>query len=368
MALTNTPIEGWAPDRKVAKWARRYGFGPSTPLSERELRALSASHGGHPTGLYLWEDADDHAIYIGISTDSVTKRLRSHVREYPQANIQAFYYRPDASDKPTLRDIEQGLIYQAIDDEFVVYNTEHSSAIYGDSVFDDVVPVSRQRAWFADPAAENLRAPKRVHAIDANERKRSNKKYPAFTKRDDAERITDAISLYLRCCVPFPYESQIGFWTLTALPNVALTGGHKRVATLSMGMIEMLWFNQDPDGNTYVRVSTDYRFLPPARRWGRGLRRLNVRLSPRTHRNGGPNEMTVEFGSVDAFIEGVQTSQPVRVAAARYALDRIRRGRVSGRFRDAHNYLLTQDVLDRVSTWQVESRALDDLYDSKLLD
>lgn len=98
--ISSTLIEDWSPDPSVAEWARKHGFGGWTPLTESALRGLSTKSGGHPTGLYLWEGAE-HSIYVGISNDSVAKRLRSHTKTFPQENIQGFYYRPTlASPRP----------------------------------------------------------------------------------------------------------------------------------------------------------------------------------------------------------------------------------------------------------------------------
>lgn len=353
--LSTKLIENWSPDAAVSNWARTRGFGDWTPLTESGLRRLSMENGGRPTGLYLWEGVD-HSIYIGISNDSVAKRLRTHTKNFPQENIQGFYYRPDAGDAQTLREIERDLIHEAINDGFACCNTEHSSAIYGDSDFDNLISVSRQETWFRDPAGENLKSDGDVHQLNKSEQARSNKKYSVFAVREDARQIIDAVSVYLRCCVPYPYESQIQYWGLSCLPS---TPG--RIATVNMSMLEMLWFYED-QGRTIIRIGTDYRFLPPFATKVR-LRRLGAAMTPESHRSGGPYEQILEFADIESFIRAMQKSKHLRAAAARFALDRIRRSRLSGRYRDAHNLLMAQAALDRMNSWEIAHTGLGDLHD-----
>lgn len=69
------------------------------------------------------------------------------------------------------------------------------------------------------------------------------------------------------------------------------------------------------------------------------------------HAIGAPNEEGLEFTSVESFIEVMTTSPEVRQAVARFALDRMRKGRVAGRYRDAHNVLLADSALNRAARW-----------------
>jgi hypothetical protein len=363
MALNNELVEGWQPDPRVAKWAENAGFGKSRSMDEKSLRALSKTRGGRPAGLYLWE-AVDHGIYIGISSESVTKRLRAHVREYPQANIQQFRYMEANRNSTKLREVERDLIYQAIREGFDCFNTEHSASIYGSSTYDDTISVARQKAWFDDPAGENKKARAGASPLTSAGETRANKKYPQFKARPDSDKITDAISLYLRTCVPFPVETEGAYWGLTCLPSTKMVPGYKRISTLSMGMLEMLWFTEGPGGKVHVNLGTDYRFLPP-RSWT--MRRLGAKVTDYNHDSGGPYEAILRFKNVDSFISALEKSQQIRVAAARFALDRMRKGRLAGRYRDAHNGLLAAEALSRVDGWNLSSRPLSDIYDPDIM-
>lgn len=366
MALSNELVDGWQPDPTISKWAEQSGFGKSRAMTEHNLRALGKTRGGRPSGIYLWEGAA-HEIYIGISSESVTRRLRAHARDYPQANIQAFRYMPGGRNSTGLRDAERKLIYDAIRAGFDCFNTEHAASIYGDSPFDEKISVTRQRAWFNNPANVNASAPIPPASLTAAQRSRANKKYPQFIERPYASEVIDVISLYLRCCVPFPAETQSEYWGLTCLPNTKLSGkGFKRVRTLNMGMIEMLWLTETPDGDLLIEMGTDHRFLPP-HSTARNLRKVGAVISDHNHASGGPYEAILLFQDTESFLTALKTSQHIRVAAARFALDRMRKSRLSGRYRDAHNHLLAADVIKRLNQWDVASRPLDDIYDPEVL-
>lgn len=365
MALTNTLIDGWVPDPRIEAWAKEHGFGKARPMSETELRKLAKTRNGRPSGLYLWEGSD-HGIYVGISTGSVVTRLRAHVRDYPQANIQAFRYLPGGKKADILRAAERGMIHEALWEKFTCYNTEHSSQSYGNSPFDDRISPERQAVWFADPAVANKGSMPIPHPIIATELARSNKRFPEFKHREDSDKIIDAISLYLRCCVPYPYETQVEYWGISCLPNMK-ADGIRRVSTLSMAMIEMLWFNEDAQGHVTVNVGTDYLYLAPLRN-ERAVRKLGGELWGLVHGSGGANEEVIHFKDLDSFIGAMQDSQPIRVAAARFARDRMRKSRLSGKFRDSHNFLLAEKALEGTYKWKIKSKPLKSLYTDDLLD
>lgn len=329
-------------------------------MTDENLRTLARAHGGHPVGLYIWEGAN-HEIYIGISEDSVTKRLRSHLKNYDFANIQSFRFLEHHGSKSELRDIERQLIWEAIWADLTVFNSEHASSIFGDSEFDETIPVDGQLAWFNDPATTNLRADHTFHDVDKREHARSMKKYPKFVRRTDADQIIDAISLYLRACTPYPFQTQVGYWGVSCLPGSHIGPGYKRLSTVNMGVLEMLWITQTPSGETTVKMGTDYQFLPPGDTAAE-LRNIDVEMAGIVHPKGGANEEVLMFPSIKTFVHALQHSSPIRIAAARFALDRMRMGKLT-RHRDAHNYLLAEEALRRIDKWDIPSEPLDALPD-----
>lgn len=353
----NRLLTEWVCDEAVAKWAAQHGFGEPISVTDRNLRAFSRLHSGHPVGLYLWEGAE-HEIYIGISTDSVAKRLRRHLIDYDFANIQNFRYRRHSGDSRTLRAVERQYIWEAVcTQQLVVFNTEHASSVLYDTDFDLLVSEDQQLAWFDDPGAVNLASDHIYRTPTANERARSLKKYPRFRRRPDADLIASAIGLYLRCAVPLPFQTRVQYWALSCLPATRLTNGYTRLVTLSMGILEMLWINQAPSGAVDVRMGTDYRFLP-AGNTDAELRRLGVAMADIGHDRGGANEEVLMFPSLETFVHAMQQSAPIRIAAARFALDRMRMGRVT-RHKDSHNFLLAEDALRRMDPWAISSDSLD---------
>ncbi|MEP9390762.1 GIY-YIG nuclease family protein [Gordonia sp. VNK1] len=354
--LPNHLVEHWRPSHEAASWAKRNRFGSPIPMTDGRLRALARDHESAPTGLYLWEGVR-HEIYVGISERSVVTRLRAHVKNYSDANIQTFWYRPHPADRTELRDIERELIHDAIRDGFVVYNCEHSSSIYGDSPFDDLVPVDDQVAWCADPTKVNLASAHTLQPISPSENVRSAPRFTRLLARDDADEIIDAVALYLRACTPLPFLTPREYWGVSCLPNTRLDNGYARVVTLNMGMLEMLWINDGPEGMS-VSVGTDYQFLP-ARFTAHKLKKVGARMRGIVHRSGGANEEVLTFGSVRAFIDAIDRSPDIVSAAGRFALDRMRKGRLSGRYRDAHKALLAEAALTRIGGRSVDRAAQD---------
>lgn len=353
----NRLLSGWKSASDVDEWARAHEFGEPIELTDRNLRALSRAHSGHPVGLYLWEGAE-HEIYLGISADSVVKRLRRHLIDYDFANIQNFRYRHHAGTSRELRDIERQCIWEAIwTQRLVVFNTEHASSVLHNTDFDRLVTEDEQLVWFEDPATANLASDHAYRTPDPSELARSTKNYPRFMRMPDADRIISAVSLYLRAAVPFPFQTQVQYWSVSCLPALGLTDGYKRLVTLSMGILEMLWINQAPSGAVDVRMGTDYRFLPPGDTEA-VLRRLGVEMAGILHDRGGANEEVLIFPSTETFVHALQTSAPIRIAAARFALDRMRMGKVT-RHKESHNYLLAEEALSRADGWPIASESLD---------
>lgn len=343
--LSNTLIDNWTPDARITKWAEKHGFLPPQVMSDATLLKLARAYKGKPVGLYIWESVD-HEIYIGISNVSVTRRLRQHVKDYASANIQSFRYRFHSGTTETLREIERELIYDALHSGFTVFNREHSAIIYGNSVFDEHISVPRQEEWFANPIMANANQPQRSTAT-TSATARSTRQYEKFRKLPTASAITRALSLHLRACTPFPVETERAYWSLTCLPGWS----DKRLLTLNMGYLEMFWVEDAGLSRCQVNVGADYQFLPRKLAWFQ-TRRLGVKKTGPAHRAGGPNEEVLRFRSADAFVKVMTTCPEVRVAVARFALDRMRKGKVSGRYRDAHNSLLAGEALESMREWR----------------
>ncbi|PHV66139.1 hypothetical protein [Williamsia muralis] len=239
-----------------------------------------------------------------------------------------------------------------------MFNSEHTSSIYGASEFDELIAIEDQLAWFEDPAASNLTSAHDVHPIDNNQRARSRKNWAKFTSRPDAHQVLDAVSLNLRTCTPFPFQTQIHYWGVSCLPNTRLGRGYKRLSTVSMGVLEMLWINQTPSGPVSVQMGTDYRLLPPD--FERELATCDVAMAGVMHVNGGAAEEVLTFPTISAFIGAMHQFAPIRMAAARFALDRMRMSKLT-RHKDAHNFLFAQKALHRVDKWSITTEPLDGL-------
>lgn len=361
-ALKNSLVQGWTPDPAVQAWADKQGFEPANEMTDRHLRAVSKRFKGKPTGLYLWEGAL-HEVYIGISNESVVTRLRQHVKDYEAANIQSFRFLPETGDKATLRSAERQMIYDLSRKNFICFNREHSSVIYGASMLDELVTVGDQEAWFADPVRLNGHdvsgAKDREIVVGAKAAAaRSKSRFDNLSNHPEFEAIVEALATYLRGCTLFPQRTETQYWSLSCLPKLKLSGGYTRLLTLNMGMLEVFYINELPGGKLEVRIATDSTLLPARMTWWT-LKRLGASMCGQVHSSAGPNAEYLRFKSPQAFMLAMAKSDKVRSAAARYSLDRMRKGRVSGRFADTHNALLAKEAIKRAADVDLPSVPLD---------
>lgn len=351
-SLNNSLIPNWVPDPAVATWADQQGFGPATQMSDKSLRALAKRRSGKPAGLYMWE-GEANEVYVGISSTSVVSRLRQHVKDYDHANIQSFRYMPESANTATLRAAERELIYDLCRNGFTCFNREHSAVIYGTSVLDELVSVEEQKAWFNSPAEANL-ADLRSGEADRSvlggksAEVRSKVRFEELSSHPEFESILEALATYLHGCVLFPRRTQGQFWSLSCLPSLRMGGGVKRLVTLNMGMLEVFYLNELPGGRLELGVATDSTVLPARMTWW-ALKHRGASMAGPVHKSSGPNAEYLIFKSPTAFVKAMKKSDKIRSAAARYSLDRTRRGRVSGRYADAHNGLLAGAAIDRAA-------------------
>lgn len=94
-----------------------------------------------------------------------------------------------------------------------------------------------------------------------------------------------------------------------------------------------------------VFVGTDYQLLPSQRT----LAKLRMSTLGIVHRSGGPFEEVIQFDSVADFVDALRDSAALRRAAGRFALERMRKGRLAGRYRASHSPQLARAALNRAS-------------------
>ena len=110
-------------------------------------------------------------------------------------------------------------------------------------------------------------------------------------------------------------------------------------------MLEMLTFIDAGFGRSIVSMSVDYQLLPSPDTEKR-MQELGAVMGGKLHPNGGANEEFLEWPTIKSYVAAMRRSPQLRKAAARFALDRMRKGPVNGQYRNAHNFLLAADVLD----------------------
>lgn len=107
-------------------------------------------------------------------------------------------------------------------------------------------------------------------------------------------------------------------------------------------------------------VATDSTMLPSRMTW-LALKRHGASMAGPVHKSSGPNAEFLIFNTPAKFVKAMSKSDEIRCAAARYALDRTRKGRVSGRYADAHNALLAEAALERAVEIDLSTVGLGDV-------
>lgn len=343
-STVNSAVDAWKPDREIAKWARREGFGEARPMTSAELRTLAKDHDGHPRGLYMFECAN-HEVYVGISGANVASRLRAHLKNFDAFDPREFRFQEFDGSRTEYRQRERELIWSSVWAEFTSLNREHGSGIVGASAFDEVISVPRQERWLGNSGSVNSKERSPICERTSSQFARAQPQFQRFTARSDAEKVIGAIATYLALCVPFPRSTETTHWALTCLSSVRLQGNWKRIATLSMAYVETLWISESPDGaEMEVCIGTDLRELPKWNTEAR-LRKNGATMCGIGHQSGGIYEEVLLFNSPEKLAAALEASAEIRAAAARFALDRMRKSAVSGRYAEAHNHVFAERAL-----------------------
>lgn len=339
-----TSTEAWSPNPSLAKWADSQTFGPAADFNGKNLRALDLHHGGTCRGFYLWEGIG-HEVYLGISEASVVRRLRDHLSHYAAMQPQSFRYLPSNDSNADLRIRERDMTHDLQRKGFIVVGRQYTSFISAGTERSRPTGLtsSEERSWLDNPDLVNLDFISEREPSPVDVKARSRLTYDRFTRRSDANELTEALATYLSSCVPYAATTEGSMWCVSCLPAWKDRHG-KRLITVSMGMQEVLWFSEPKNGGRVrVSMSCDSRELPS---WPRRLSLLRHSARPglAIHGNGGPYEQTVVFSSPRSFERAMRNSHHLRRAGALFALDQFRKRGVPGRWADSHNALLVESA------------------------
>ncbi|MCT2119508.1 GIY-YIG nuclease family protein [Dietzia cinnamea] len=346
--MTENFSETWQPSASLSAWADRHDFGAPYPMTSEAITTFKSAEEGSPTGIYIWESKKNY-VYLGISASDVTQRLKSHRVEYSDEEPQQFRFLKIASPTKELRRLERDLTHDLQRRGFVVIGREHTASLGRRDSHTSVFSPSEETKWRDSPASVNIRHLEERGELALGSDERSKSAFERFKRRPDSEDIVDAVSIYLRECVPYAARGENVLWVVSCLPGWKDAAGNQRIATLSLGFQEVLWFAQAP-GSDVVTVSMSYDGRDKRRSLALlPLLRFGALPGSGRHKRGGPFEKTAVFPSPASFVEAMKRSSALRSAGADFALDQVRQRLVPGRWRDSHNSLLVSEAYARMS-------------------
>lgn len=306
------------------RWATPVGVSPSALFTE-ELTS----------GIYVLEFADAEE-YVGKSVNFPT-RFASHRRRWDDIVAVRF-----AAVLPAqLDDAERAVIGQRVKDGVRLRNLTLLSQPLGSSAFDLVVDREIQSAWLSatvdddDVVIDEHRASLAQRRILSRSRLDLLRQHPLFND------VLESVAVYVALVIPWPDLTEGRLWTLTALPNTARRLDNRRLATLSIQNVEMLFLGEargdDGQWESYTVLNTAVATDLPD----------SIAQLPRVHDGYRSTGAVHQFDLVGSNVTWDMLEVPeVRRAARSLALGQLRKGR--GAFTRHHNDAFTDEVFVKI--------------------
>ena len=306
-------------------WDTPGGVAPSA-LFHDELRA----------GVYVLGFVDGEE-YVG-QTVNFPSRFAAHRRRWP--DIRTVRFAPVTVEG--LDAAERSLIQQRVDSGKVLRNLTLLSQPTGASALDLVVDRQVQAAWLsADADSDDIDLdPHRLHL--AERRLASRQRVDQLRGHPLFPLVRTSLAAYVQQVIPWPEETEGKQWILTALPTTARSRDNRRLATLSIQNVEMVFFGERRDRHGewvgYTRLNTAPLPWTPRR-----LRRL---CEVHDHYRSAGRVQSFDIDGCDGVSELLGFPE-VRHAARRLALGQLRKGR--GMFARAHNDTFADEVFAEIA-------------------
>lgn len=191
-----------------------------------------------PCGIYVLEFANGDQ-YVGQARN-VAKRLAAHRRRW--ADIVAVEFTPVAQEG--LDEIERAMIQDRQARNIPVRNKAGVTLGVGASVLDRHVDEQEQQEWLqADVSQDEVLIGDR--ASTAARRARSQTKFAELTRHPLYGDVLDSLAAYVGLVIPRPHLTEGRSWTMTALPSTNRSRVHRRLVTLSVNNVELLYIGED---------------------------------------------------------------------------------------------------------------------------
>lgn len=295
-------------------------------------------------GIYVLEFANGEQ-YVG-QTIHFPIRLTKHRRTYPDIIAINFAEVP----APDLNMAEYGEIQRRRRSGILLRNKTLLAQPLGDSPLDDLIDQQEQAEWLDVAATDDEEVRIGDRAEVARGRTLSNKKFAELQQQPHFEEALNSLAAYVAYVIPYPHLTEKKTWTVTAMPSTNRRPTDKRVATLSVNNVEMM----------YLRLVRDYK----SGEWA-PVATLNVADSyqpplymrnfvyPASYRSAGPVKAVIMDGF---FIKEFLMDDAILLAARELALGQMRKGTTM--FSKYHNDALSDAIFKRIDQWINENKGL----------
>lgn len=213
-------------------------------------------------GIYILE-FDDGTQYVG-QTVSLLSRIASHRRRWPR-QITAVRFAEVPQEE--LTQAERDMVARASATGVGLRNLDLVSLPLSSAALDLVVDRTVQAEWLRGET-EPLNIGDRGSL--ALQRRRTLQQYRTLADRPDFETIVEVMGDYVRCCLPWPHQTEGRFWTITSMPSTGRTSTWRRLAAISVNNVETVVLGEYRDSPTvrwqpggFMNLALDTQ-VPPA--------------------------------------------------------------------------------------------------------
>lgn len=181
-------------------------------------------------GIYVLE-FEDGTEYVG-QTVSLLSRIVSHRRRWPgQITGLQFAEAP----REALTQAERDVVARKAAIGIGLRNTDLVALPLSSAALDLVVDRAVQDDWLrgeTDPLNIGERG------TLALQRRRTLQQYRTLAERSGYPVIVQAMADYLRCCLPWPHQTEGRFWMVTSMPSTGRSSTWRRLAAITVNNVE----------------------------------------------------------------------------------------------------------------------------------
>lgn len=290
---------------KFKEWKTPAGFSGSALFNEKLGR-----------GIYIlyFENGEE---YVG-QTVNFMHRFSSHRRRWSDSVSIRFATVPEAN----LDELEQHMIAQKLDEGAILRNLNLLSSPLGPSKLNEIIDRQVQQDWLnLDENYEVLISDERFN--EALNSKPTDQKFLKLTEHPQYQDILDSVAFYVGLVIPCPDVVEGKHWVLTALPSTARHPDNRRVATLSVHNVELMYLGEylDDDGKwePYTRLNVAPLTSIPA-----DIEQLVE--EPTSHYKSAGITQSIDFNGFD-YVPALLTKFPEVLTSARsITLGQMRKG------------------------------------------